>query len=168
MRWGLIIVPVSALEATSNAFVGHRWGEYLRRQEVRSAANSAVPNTWRDVIFVARPALVSTAIALLVEVPMCLALSFGGVEPFARYLSASEEVAKITANMWRTIDWCYIMYAVSTCLSTILLATRPCWYLVHSLITNVDYCLPWAIVLSQVNINPDNAWKYHAVIFVSP
>lgn len=26
MRWGLVMVPVQALEATSLAFVGHAWG----------------------------------------------------------------------------------------------------------------------------------------------
>jgi len=31
MRWGLIMVPVQALEATSNAFVGHRWGMWLAK-----------------------------------------------------------------------------------------------------------------------------------------
>lgn len=29
IRWGLVMVPVQALEATSNAFVGHRWGVWL-------------------------------------------------------------------------------------------------------------------------------------------
>lgn len=32
IRWGLVMVPVQTLEATSNAFTGHRWGEW--RKEV--------------------------------------------------------------------------------------------------------------------------------------
>lgn len=30
IRWGLVMVPVQALEATTLAFVGHRWGEWRR------------------------------------------------------------------------------------------------------------------------------------------
>lgn len=32
IRWGLVMVPVQTLEATSNAFTGHRWGRW--RKEV--------------------------------------------------------------------------------------------------------------------------------------
>lgn len=73
------------------------------------------------------PALRSVFIVLLVEIPMCLALSFRGAGPFARYLSNSDEVAEITAMMWRSIDWCYIAYGVSTQLASILLATQTQW-----------------------------------------
>jgi Na+-driven multidrug efflux pump len=31
IRWGLVMVPVSALEATSLAFVGHNWGAWRRK-----------------------------------------------------------------------------------------------------------------------------------------
>ncbi|GAA5944940.1 hypothetical protein JCM10213_001822 [Rhodosporidiobolus nylandii] len=117
------------------------------------------------VFSIASPALISVAVALTVEVPLCLGLSFGGARPFARYLSASDEVARITQHMWRTIDWCYIMYALSTQLATLLLATKPSWYLGQSLVSNLLYCLPWAIALGEVSINPDNAWTYHAFVF---
>lgn len=30
IRWGLVMVPVQSLEATSNAFVGHAWGSWRR------------------------------------------------------------------------------------------------------------------------------------------
>lgn len=38
IRWGLVMVPVQALEATSLAFVGHYWGElkHMSNQERRS------------------------------------------------------------------------------------------------------------------------------------
>lgn len=54
---------------------------------------------------------------------------------------------------------------MSTQLATILLATRPLWYLGQSLISNVFYVLPWAIVCQVVNLNPANAWTYHSLVF---
>ena len=68
---------------------------------------------------------------------ICIYLSLRGARPFALYLSGSPAVAKITARMWRTLDWCYIFYALSTQLATILLATRPRWYLYQSLVSNI-------------------------------
>ena len=59
---------------------------------------------------------------------MCIALALGGAGPFAKYLSELDEVAAITAMMWKSIDWCYICYAVSTQLATILLATQTRWF----------------------------------------
>ena len=53
----------------------------------------------------------------------------------------------------------------STQLATILLATRLFWYLGQSLISNIFYVLPWAIVCQVVNINPANAWTYHSLVF---
>ena len=58
--------------------------------------------------------LLAVGIAVAVEVPVAVALSFRGARSFAWYLSDSEEVAEVTAYMWRTIDWCYIFYAMST------------------------------------------------------
>ena len=52
-----------------------------------------------------RPAFVSCGIALCIEVPLCILLSTVGAKPYARWLSNSEDVAKIAARMWRTIDW---------------------------------------------------------------
>ncbi|KAL8284029.1 hypothetical protein RQP46_005142 [Phenoliferia psychrophenolica] len=162
IRWGLIMVPVQALEATANAFVGHQWGAYLAE---RQDPDVDMRPGWGDVFFVMIPALKSTAIAVLVEVPLCLILSFAAARPFAKYLSDSDEVAMIVQRMWKSIDWCYIMYGVSTCLATVLLATKPRWYLGQSLIANLFYCLPWAIALSQVRIDEDSAWTYHALVF---
>jgi Na+-driven multidrug efflux pump len=36
IRWGLIMVPVSALEATSLQFIGHEWGQWRRDEGVNS------------------------------------------------------------------------------------------------------------------------------------
>lgn len=36
---------------------------------------------------------------------MCIGLTFGGARGFAKYLGGSEEVADVTAIMWRTVDW---------------------------------------------------------------
>ncbi|KDR72272.1 hypothetical protein GALMADRAFT_229087 [Galerina marginata CBS 339.88] len=160
IRWGLIMVPVNALEATSNAFVGHRWGTYQRSKPTPSSRAS-----WSDIRFVTAPALRSVLIVLLVECPMCIALSIRGAGPFARYLSNSEEVAEITAMMWKSIDWCYISYGVSTQLATVLLATQTRWYLYQSLVSNIFYALPWAIALPKIGITPDTAWTYHKWVF---
>jgi hypothetical protein len=118
--------------------------------------------TLTDII---KPALLSCIVALGIEVPLCLFMSFYGAERFALYLSASSDVAKITAKMWRSIDWCYIFYALSTQLATILLATRPRWYLYQSLVSNLLWVLPWAIALTQITIEPENAWTYHSILF---
>jgi hypothetical protein len=85
-------------------------------------------------------------LALVFEVPIAIFLSIFGARPFALYISGSEEVAEVTAYMWRTLDWCYIFYAMSTQLATVLLATRPKWYLYQSLASNFLYVMPWAIV----------------------
>lgn len=160
IRWGLIMVPVNALEATSNAFVGHRWGIYQRSRHTPSSRAS-----WSDIRFISAPAIRSVLIVLLVEGPMCVALSVRGAGPFARYLSNSDEVAEITAMMWRSIDWCYIAYGISTQLATVLLATETRWYLYQSLVSNIFYALPWAIALPKIGITPDTAWTYHKWVF---
>ncbi|EEP80249.1 conserved hypothetical protein [Uncinocarpus reesii 1704] len=162
IRWGLVMVPVQALEATSLTFIGHAWGKWRRRigLDIRKA------KFLRDDLFtIARPALVSAALALAVEIPLCLLLGFFGCRPFAYYLSGSRAVSEITAHMWRTIDWCYLFYAVSTQLAAILLATRPRWYLLQSLISNIFYVLPWAIVCQAANLNAKDAWTYHSLVF---
>ena len=162
IRWGLIMVPVQALEATSLAFIGHNWGKW--RDAV--GLDAWRPRVSRKALYsIVRPALISLAIALAVEVPMCIFLALFGCKPFAFYLSESEDVARITAYMWQTIDWCYLFYAASTQLATILLATRPKWYLYQSLVSNLLYVLPWAIVCQVANLNPNNAWTYHSLVF---
>jgi Na+-driven multidrug efflux pump len=162
IRWGLVMVPVLALEQTSLAFTGHAWGAWRQAVGVETRRPKADKLA---VLSIMRPALTSLCLGLAVEVPICLFLSFLGARPFARYLSGSDEVADITAMMWRTIDWCYIFYAMSTQLATVLLATRPKWYLWQSLVSNIFYVLPWAIVCQAANLNPDKAWTYHSLVF---
>ncbi|QDS75189.1 hypothetical protein FKW77_008606 [Venturia effusa] len=162
IRWGLVMVPVSSLEATSNAFVGHAWGKWRRRIGTTTLKPTA---SRRDILYIIRPALLSVAIALAVEIPLCILLSIVGAYPYALWLSNNPDVAKITARMWRTIDWCYIFYAISTQLATVLLATRPRWYLYQSLASNLLYVLPWAIVCQTANLNKNDAWTYHSLVF---
>ncbi|KAF2103271.1 hypothetical protein NA57DRAFT_72246 [Rhizodiscina lignyota] len=161
IRWGLVMVPVQSLEATSLTFIGHTWGEWRR-----SIGNARSPRaSWPTMRALLKPAVISLIVALVVEIPLCLFLSLFGARPFAYYLSNSDAVAKITGHMWRTIDWCYIFYAMSTQLATVLLATRPKWYLYQSLASNLLYVLPWAIVCQVKDLNPDNAWTYQSVVF---
>ena len=162
IRWGLVMVPVQALEAASLAFVGHRLGQWRDSIGVEAWKPSI---SRKQLLTIIRPAMVSLAIALAVEVPMCIFLALFGCKPFAYYLSGSEDVARTTAYMWQTIDWCYLFYAASTQLATILLATRPRWYLYQSLVSNLFYVLPWAIVCQVAALNPNNAWTYHSLVF---
>jgi Na+-driven multidrug efflux pump len=111
-------------------------------------------------------ALVSLCLALAVEVPLAIFLSIWGARSFALYLSGSDdEVADVTAHMWKTLDWCYIFYAASTQLAAVLLATRPKWYLFQSLASNFLYVLPWAIVCQVKDLEAGNAWMYHSLVF---
>ncbi|KAM0275924.1 hypothetical protein ACHAQH_007266 [Verticillium albo-atrum] len=162
IRWGLIMVPVLALEQTSLAFTGHAWGTLRRTLGVTTLRPRVPLRSLRPVL---RPAFLSLCIALAVEVPICLFLTFYAARPFARYLSGSDEVADVTAKMWRSIDWCYIFYAASTQLATVLLATRPRWYLWQSLVSNLLYVLPWAVVCQVVNLDEARAWTYHSLVF---
>lgn len=162
IRWGLVMVPVASLEATAVTFIGHAWGDWRHSIGVDQRKPKA---QWKAIRTLLKPAALSVSIALAIEVPLCLFLSFWGAESFARYLSGSAKVAKITARLWRTIDWCYIFYAVSTQLATVLVATRPRWYLHQSLVSNLAYVLPWAIVCQVVDLKPENAWTYHSLVF---
>lgn len=121
--------------------------------------------SWPTLYRIVKPALWSSTLALLFEVPLAIFLSRFGARPFAYYLSGSEKVAGITERMWRTIDWCYVFYALSTMLATVLLATRPRWYLYQSLASNILYVLPWAIVCQVKRLDEGNAWTYHSLVF---
>lgn len=46
IRWGLIMVPVQALEATSLAFVGHAWGAWRKSTGISQRRPSA---TWKQL-----------------------------------------------------------------------------------------------------------------------
>jgi hypothetical protein len=180
IRWGLIMVPVLALETTTLTFIGHSWGRFRRSLNVeiiRTPGNwkqllnfqdmgTAKPQaTWKQLWSIARWSFYSLLIALIIEIPMCLLMSFLGARPFARYLSGSDTVARITEKMWQAIDWCYIFYAMSTQLAAILLSTRPLWYLYQSLASNLLYVLPWAIVCQTAAPDAEHAWTYHSLVF---
>ncbi|KAH7036396.1 hypothetical protein B0J12DRAFT_713363 [Macrophomina phaseolina] len=171
IRWGLVMVPVQALEATALAFVGHAWGAWRGQVGAgvtggsSSSSRRRAKAERRDIFVMVKPVLLSCSIALLFEVPLCIFLARWGARRFAYYLSGTEGVSRITEKMWRTIDWTYIFYALSTQLATILLATRPLWYLYQSLVSNILWVLPWAIVVSKVGITPNDAWTYHALVF---
>ncbi|KAL8628096.1 hypothetical protein Q9189_006200 [Teloschistes chrysophthalmus] len=162
IRWGLVMVPVSALEASTLAFVGHNWGQWRARV---GASVTRVKATKSDIIAIAKPGFIACGIALLVEVPICVALSLRGMEGFAYYLSGSSDVASITAKMWQNIDWCYIFYALNYQLSAILLATNPRWFLYQALGSNLLWVLPWAIVVTEIKMSQERAWTFYSIIF---
>jgi hypothetical protein len=116
IRWGLVMVPVQALEASTLTWIGHRWGRW--RSEVGvdrvrpTASRRDIKGKWVDsmsktqiaylvVIAIIRPAIISSIIALAIEVPVCIFLSLWGMKKFALYISNSEDVAVITRTMWR-------------------------------------------------------------------
>ncbi|KAI9047603.1 hypothetical protein LZ554_008316 [Drepanopeziza brunnea f. sp. 'monogermtubi'] len=162
IRWGIVMVPVQTLEASTLTFVGHAWGKW--RAEVGPTLKRAKA-TRKDLLKITSTAWISCAIAIVIEVPFCIFLSIWGIDGFAFYLSNSEGVAKITQRMWRTIDWCYIFYALNYQLSAILLATTTRWYLLQALGSNLLWMLPWAIAVTKIGMTPDNAWRYHSIIF---
>jgi len=96
IRWGLVMVPVQALEASTLTFVGHNWGKWRARvgAEIRRPKASKA-----DIFEIIRPALLSCSVALVVEVVICIALSTRGMQSFAYFLSGSEVVAQITQMM---------------------------------------------------------------------
>ncbi|KAM3086135.1 hypothetical protein ACMFMF_000092 [Clarireedia jacksonii] len=98
IRWGIVMVPVNALEASTSTFVGHAWGEWRAQAGFHERKPKA---TRRDLYTISRPAFVSCAIALAVEVPFCIFLSLWGIRKFSFYISESEPVALITEKMWR-------------------------------------------------------------------
>jgi len=162
IRWGIVMVPVQALEASTLTFVGHAWG----RWRAQVGAEVEKPRATRqEILKITRPAFVSCIIALIVEVPFCLFLSFWGIRSYSFYLSESEAVADITQKMWKSIDWCYIFYALNYQLAAILLATVPRWFLYQALGSNLAWMMPWAIAVSRISMTPNNAWTYHSVIF---
>lgn len=156
------MVPVQTLEASTLTFVGHEWGKWRAEVGPTLKRPKAVKE---DLIRITKTAWISCAVALSIEIPVCIFLSFWGIESFALFLSGSEAVAKITQHMWKTIDWCYIFYALDYQIAAILLATTTNWYLVQSLGSNLLWMLPWLIAVSQVNMTPQNAWTYDSLIF---
>lgn len=117
IRWGLVMVPVQALEASSLAFVGHYWAELrstnyqVRKWDKLISMNSSssymllsCTGSSRFTVII-RPALLSAVIAIAIEVPLCIFMALYGCERFAFFLSNSERVSQIAAHMWQTIDW---------------------------------------------------------------
>lgn len=162
IRWGLVMVPVLSCEATALQFIGHTWGHWRRKIGVETRKATA---SWTELFGITRPAFKSLILVVVFEVPICIVLSHTGAWSFAHYLSGSDEVAAVTARMWKSLDWCYIFYAMSTQLATILVATRPKWFLYQSLASNLLYVLPWAIVCETAGLEKDNAWSYHKYVF---
>ncbi|VUC27845.1 unnamed protein product [Clonostachys rosea] len=163
IRWGLVMVPVQSLEATTLAFVGPLWGDW--RREIGKEQRRPGRPPMRTILNIARPTIMSLFIALVVEIPIAVFLSLWGARAFARFLGQPDRIADVTAHMWRTTDWCYIFYAMSTQLVALLLATRPRWYLYQSLASNLLYVLPWAIVCQVKDLTGGNAWTYHRLVF---
>ncbi|KAJ5369930.1 uncharacterized protein N7496_006022 [Penicillium cataractarum] len=160
IRWGLIMVPVQALETSTLAFVGHNWAFF------RESKESQYPKASRkEVLGILRPALMSCLVGLVYEVVLFASLSVQGVQLFAYYLSGSRTVAKATQEMWKVVDWTYIFYGLSYQLAAVLLATSPRWYLYQALCSNIFWMLPWAIFVTKITLPQSSTWTYYAIIF---
>ena len=163
IRWGLIMVPVQALENSTLAFVGHEWGRWHARVGIDIRRPKA---SKRDLLYILSPALKSCVIALVVEAAVCIGLSLSrGVQNFAFYLSGDASVAETTQTMWKTIDWTYIFYGLNYQLAAVLLAASPRWYLYQALGSNFLWMLPWAIVMTTQSFPETAAWTYYAIVF---
>ncbi|OOO09758.1 hypothetical protein OAory_01055660 [Aspergillus oryzae] len=162
IRWGLVMVPVQALEQSTLTFVGHNWGVWRDRAGVEIRYPKA---TKSDIMDICRPAFTSCGIALVFEVILCIALSIRGIQGFAYYLSGSTVVAQITQRIWKQIDWTYIFYGLNYQLAAILLAASPRWYLYQALASNFLWMLPWAIFATVMSVSKSAAWTYYAIIF---
>jgi Na+-driven multidrug efflux pump len=126
IRWGLIMVPVQTLEASTLTFVGHNWGRWracmgveIRQPKASRAEIVGMTVSYsyltilanrRDSPEIIRPAVISCSIALAVEVIICIALSTHGMQTFAYFLSGSEIVAQITQMMWKVVTTALLSY----------------------------------------------------------
>ena len=163
IRWGLVMVPVQALEASTLAFVGHEWGRWHARVGIDIRRPKASKG---DLLGIVQPALKSCIIGLVVEVAICIGLSLSrGIEDFAYYLSGSASVASATQTMWKSIDWTYIFYALNYQLAAVLLAASPRWYLYQALGSNLLWSMPWAVAMTVRSFPESVAWTYYAIVF---
>ncbi|KAE8326467.1 hypothetical protein BDV39DRAFT_193546 [Aspergillus sergii] len=76
IRWGLVMVPVQALEQSTLTFVGHNWGIWRDR----AGGEIRYPKATKSDI---------------------MPLSIRGIQGFAYYLSGSTVVAQITQRIWK-------------------------------------------------------------------
>jgi hypothetical protein len=126
IRWGLIMVPVQAAEATTLTFVGHAWGKLKQKTDLQRWSWSSLYSTINPFplvkivaggltrAVVTRPALLSVALVLTIEIPLLIFMSLYGCESIAFWLSNSRPVAKLVEKMWRTIDWYVLLASVSS------------------------------------------------------
>lgn len=103
-RWKPLL---SHLLATRGVFGELKWGPMIGDQRPLGRIFSVSHSLSSDEVItdgsqvITRPALVSTCIALGVEIPVCIFFSIWGARSFAFWLSASDSVAEITAYMWQ-------------------------------------------------------------------
>ncbi|TVY15114.1 hypothetical protein LARI1_G006187 [Lachnellula arida] len=191
IRGGILMVPLQALEASTLTFIGHKWGRWRKYKNTgnnETVKSDTVINESRgndpgdhktgkaktetpvlgankqSIFYIVSQAWAASSTGLAVEM-FIFFLLFWAVNDFAYYLSQSHSVADIVQHMWRTMDWCYMFYAVSYQLAAILIATTPRFFFAQSLVTCVIWLLPWAITCSKVALTEQNAWTYHGVAF---
>lgn len=87
--------------ANGDPVLGQTYKKRRPRNMTFSVSFCTYHDNMADLLGIARPGFVSCIIALVVEIPICIALSLRGMEEFAYYLSGSQEVASITAKMWQ-------------------------------------------------------------------
>lgn len=55
IRWGLVMVPIYSLEATSGTFVGHLWGEWRERAGAFTVRRRWPPSTKSEIFGICPP-----------------------------------------------------------------------------------------------------------------
>ncbi|CAG8422351.1 unnamed protein product, partial [Penicillium salamii] len=161
IRWGLVMVPVLALETSTLTFIGHNWGHFRASKETENPRAST-----KEILGILRPALMSCFIALIFEVVLFAALFVHGIHAFAYYLSGSTNVATISQRMWKARTSKSLQRLLLTYIfAAVLLATSPRWYLYQALGSNLLWMMPWAIVASTMAFPLSLSWTYYAIIF---
>ncbi|TVY88889.1 hypothetical protein LAWI1_G003795 [Lachnellula willkommii] len=167
IRQGILMVPLQALEASTLTFIGHAWGrwrQYIGPGPKESPEDKNPKANMKSLFYIVNRAWASSSTGFVVEFFLFFLL-FWAVKDFAYFLSGSHPVSEITQRMWRTMDWCYIFYAIYLQLSAILIATTPRFFFMQGLVGSVLWMLPWAIACSKVAMTEKNAWTYHGVAF---
>ncbi len=111
IRWGLVMVPVQALEASTLAFVGHNWGEWRASMEAglgkaKASRQDLISESSRKPCSLAN--IKRNCSSGVPVMPHCscnrdnhlhrpIFAGHGGI----CFLSGSREVASITGKMWQ-------------------------------------------------------------------
>jgi hypothetical protein len=97
IRWGLVIIPIQALEVTTLAFVSHQWGNW--RHKIGITQRRPEKSPIHAILAIVKPSINSIIISMAIEIPIAIFLSFWGARDFAHFLDQPDEIADVTSYM---------------------------------------------------------------------